>query len=446
MSGDLTRSARLAGWGRFTPATCAVAEPSSAELAGVLTALPTAIARGNGRSYGDSSLNPDGVIGTRRLSHMLAFDKAAGVMTCQAGVMLADVIEVVLPHGWFVPVTPGTRFVTIGGMIASDVHGKNHHGAGSFGDHLAWLDLALADGRIVRCSRDEAPDLFAATCGGMGLTGVILRAQFRLIPVETARIRTRTIHTPDLDAAFDAFEAAHSATYTVGWTDALATGRHLGRTIVFIGEHARSDELPVAERGQPFATPNKRPKRFPIDLPPIAMSRLPVQMMSWAYGLANPPGETLDDLYTYFYPLDAILDWNRIYGARGFVQYQCVLPTAESRTGMRRLLEEISRRGGSSFLTVLKRMGPSSFGHLSFPMDGYTLAIDFQARPQTLAMLDRLDAITAEHGGRIYLTKDSRAKPAVLAGYPKLDAFREVRRRYGLSGIFESLQSRRLEI
>jgi decaprenylphospho-beta-D-ribofuranose 2-oxidase len=426
---------------------CAVAEPSSErEVGAELAALPSAIARGNGRSYGDSSLNPDGVISTRRLANMLAFDKVAGILVCEAGVMLSDVLDVALPHGWFAPVTPGTRFVTIGGMIASDVHGKNHHGAGSFADHLLCLDLALPDGSVVRCSREAEPDLFAATCGGMGLTGVIMRASFRLMPVETAYIRSRTIHAADLDEAFEIFEAAQSATYSVGVIDALARGEHLGRCVIFIGEHARRYELPAAGRAHPFARKHRRPKRLPIDFPPIAMSRLPVQTFNIAYSLAHPSGESVGDLYPYFYPLDAVLEWNRIYGRRGFAQYQCVLPLEESPAGMRRLLEEISRRGGASFLTVLKRMGPGSFGHLSFPMEGYTLAIDFPAHPETLALLDRLDAITAEHGGRIYLTKDSRAKPSAMAAYPRLEAFREVRRRYGLCGRVESLQSRRLQI
>lgn len=441
------RQAELGGWGRYPLATCALVEPGSAsEVAAALAQAPSAIARGNGRSYGDSSLNPDGVISTRRLSHMLAFDKAGGVMVCEAGVLLSDVIEVVVPHGWFAPVTPGTRFVTIGGMIASDVHGKNHHGAGSFGDHLIWVDIALPGGDVVRCSAENEPDLFAATCGGMGLTGVILRAAFRLMPIETAQIRTRTVHAPDLDAAFEIFEAAQSATYTVGWIDALARGRRLGRSVVYTGEHVRLDELPAADRAGALSRKPKRTIRFPVDLPAIAMSRLPVQVFNTAYLLAQRSGESLGDLYPYFYPLDAVLDWNRVYGRRGFAQYQCVLPLEESPTGMRRLLEEISRRGGASFLTVLKRMGKGSFGHLSFPMEGYTLAIDFPVSPRSLALLDRLDEITAEHRGRIYLTKDSRAKPASMAGYPRLEAFREVRRRFGLSGALESLQSRRLQI
>jgi len=414
----------------------------------VLTALArrSAIPRGNGRSYGDSSLNPEGVVDLRRFNHLLAFDEEAGLLTCEGGVMLADIIEVFLPRGWFAPVTPGTRFVTVGGMIASDVHGKNHHRAGSFGDHLAWIDLALPDGRVVRCSSQVEPELLAATCGGMGLTGVILRAAFRMLKVESAYMRTTTIRTPTLEAAFEAFEAAQDATYSVAWIDALASGRKLGRSVIFLGEHAKPEELPAQLRATPFARKPERLKRVPFDFPDFALSRLPVTMFNGLYDGFQREGETVGDLIPYFYPLDAVLDWNCIYGRRGFVQYQCVLPLDESLAGMRRLLEAISAAGGASFLTVLKRLGRESFGHLSFPMEGYTLAMDFPTTPKNLALLTRLDGIVEDHGGRIYLTKDARAAPSAMKGYPRLDAFRDVRRRFGLAGRIESLQSRRLEI
>ncbi|MGI4881493.1 MAG: FAD-binding oxidoreductase [Janthinobacterium lividum] len=426
---------------------CAVAEPDTVAAAGRAMAAAATIARGNGRSYGDSSLNPDGVVATRRLSHMLAFDDETGMLVCEGGVLLADIIEAMLPRGWFAPVTPGTRFVTVGGMIASDVHGKNHHGAGSFGDHVAWLDLALPDGRVLRCSATEEPELFAATVGGMGLTGVIVRAAFGLLRVRTARIRQRTVRTPTLEAAFATFEAAHATTYSVAWIDGLASGGDIGRSVVFLGEHAGIRDLKGAARGTPFARSAKPPRRVPLDFPGFALSRTPVRLFNHVYYRAQAAGDAVVDIYPYFYPLDALLEWNRIYGRRGFVQYQCVLPLAESMAGMRRLLAEIARAGSASFLAVLKRMGPQSFGLLSFPMEGYTLAMDFPATPDNLALLDRLDAITVEHGGRIYLAKDARVAPAVMAaGYPRLDEFRDVRRRYGLSGRIESLQSRRLEI
>ncbi|TFU03181.1 FAD-binding oxidoreductase [Polymorphobacter arshaanensis] len=439
---------QLGGWGRYPRASCAVTTPDTPDaVSATLAALPDSIARGNGRAYGDSALNPDGVISSARLSHLLSFDDATGTLTCEAGVLLGDITDALLPRGWFAPVTPGTRFVTVGGMVASDVHGKNHHGAGSFGDHLDWVDLVLPDGRTLRASRDSEPELFAATCGGMGLTGVIVRAAFRLQRVETSRIRQRTLRAPDLAAALEIFEASAASTYSVAWIDGLAGGARLGRSVVHLGEHARLDELPAADRATPFARAARRPLTVPIDFPGFALSWPTVKAFNeLAYHLPAT-GDRMVDLDPYFYPLDAVFGWNRIYGARGFVQYQCVLPVAESPLGLRRLLEAIAAGGGASFLAVLKRMGPASFGMLSFPMEGYTLAMDFPATPANLALLARLDAITAEHGGRIYLTKDACTTPAAVArGYPRLEAFREVRRRYGLAGRIESLQSRRLEL
>ncbi len=441
-------NAVLAGWGRFPRAQCPVITPDTAAAVGATLQRPgDFIARGNGRAYGDSALNPDGVISTARLSHLLAFDDATGELTCEAGVLLADITDALLPRGWFAPVTPGTRFVTVGGMIASDVHGKNHHGAGSFGDHLRWVELVMPDGQLLRSSRDAHPELFAATCGGMGLTGVIVRAAFGLQRVETSRIRQRTLRAPDLAAALDIFEASAASTYSVAWIDGLARGARLGRSVVHLGEHARLDELPTADRAAPFARKPARALRVPIDFPGFALSWPTVKAFNELMYHLPATGERLVDLDPYFYPLDAVLGWNRIYGARGFVQYQCVLPLAESPVGLRRLLEAIAGGGSASFLAVLKRMGPASFGMLSFPMEGYTLAMDFPATPANLALLARLDAITAEHHGRVYLTKDACTTAAMVArGYPQLAAFRAVRQRYGLAGCVESLQSRRLEL
>ena len=439
---------RLSGWGRYPVVECAVTRPGdTAAVPALLEGLPSAIPRGNGRSYGDASLNPAATIDARRLDHLIDFDPATGRLVCEGGVLLAELIDAMLPRGWFPPVTPGTKFVTIGGMIACDVHGKNHHGAGSFGDHVEWLDLAVGDGRVLRCSADVNGDLFRATSGGMGLTGVILRACFRMLKVESAAVRQRTLHAPTLAHAFELFEASLDWTYSVAWIDCLATGRALGRSAILLGRHAGANELPADRRAAPFACAPRRPKRVPVDLPTIALSRIPVSIFNRLYYAAQRPGDAIVDIDPYFYPLDAIRDWNRIYGRRGFVQYQCVLPLAASEAGMRRLLSEIARSGGASFLAVLKRLGRQSFGMLSFPMEGYTLALDFPANPANLALLDRLDAITGEHGGRIYLAKDARLAAGAFAdGYPHLEQFRAVRRLHGLNRRFSSLLSRRLEI
>jgi decaprenylphospho-beta-D-ribofuranose 2-oxidase len=441
------RRERLSGWGRFPIAESHVERPRDAATVSRLLETPgTAIARGNGRSYGDSSLNPDLTIDLRGMDRMIAFDADTGILTCEAGAMLAEIIDLFLKRGWFPPVTPGTRFVTIGGMIASDVHGKNH-GAGSFGDHLEWIDLAVGPGEVLRCSPHENAELFAATCGGMGLTGVILRAAFRMLRVETAMMRQRTVHAKSLDESLDLLSRNGNGTYSVAWIDCVSTGSSLGRSVVTLAEHATVEDLPAAARSDPFRRPTPRPKRVPIDFPHFALNRLSVRLFNGAYYRAQFAGEALARLDGYFYPLDGILEWNRIYGRRGFAQYQCVLPVEESAVGMQRLLKEISAAGDASFLTVLKLMGHQSFGLLSFPRPGFTLALDFAVKPETLALMDRLDAITAEHGGRLYLTKDSRMSRDMLErGYPRLDDLRRVRREYGLDARFQSLQSQRLEL
>jgi decaprenylphospho-beta-D-ribofuranose 2-oxidase len=443
------RSAPLAGWGRYPVVECRFVEPETPEDVAehLSTHASPAIARGNGRSYGDSSLSPECTLITRRLDRMLAFDRATGTLTCEGGTLLSDIVDTFLPRGWFVPVTPGTKFVTVGGMIASDVHGKNHHVAGSFCEHVISLDLAMGRGDVVTCSRTENADLFAATCGGMGLTGVIVRATFRLVRVESSRIEQTIIRAPDLESAMGIFERHAHSTYSVAWIDCLASGATLGRSLIFLGEHASIDTLRESERAEPYARKMAAVKRFPLDLPGFLMNRVSVRIFNSFYYRLQRPGTTLIDLEPYFYPLDAVHDWNRMYGARGFVQYQCVLPLDASRTGLIELLTEIARAGLGSFLGVLKRLGRRSFGYLSFPIEGYTLAMDFPVRRGTFELLARLDAIVARHGGRIYLTKDARTSPQVIAtGYPDLDAFRELRRRYGLEPRFQSLQSRRLEL
>ena len=441
---NAVRPKKLAGWGRYPVVDCVTREPSTADDAAVALTTP-AIARGNGRSYGDSSLAPEGTVITRRLDRMLAFDPATGRLTCEAGTLLSDIVETFVPRGWFVPVTPGTKFVTVGGMIASDVHGKNHHGAGSFCDHLEAIELALGDGLVFRCSPTEHADLFAATCGGMGLTGIILTATFRLIPIESAWIAQTIERAPNLGRLFEIFEANTHWTYSVAWVDCLASGGDLGRSVVFLGEHATAEQVLAAERAAPLRLAARKPKPVPFDFPQMALNRLSVRAFNTLYYRRQREGAATVGLDGYFYPLDSLLAWNRIYGRRGFVQYQCVLPLESSRAGLTELLDAAAREGNASFLAVLKLMGPESFGLLSFPMRGYTLALDFPVQPPTLRLLDRFDAIVAAHGGRIYLAKDARMGAAALErGYPSLPTFRDVRRRYGLQERFRSAQSARL--
>lgn len=438
---------RLSGWGNYPRLDVVLHRfRGDAALADIVVAADSLIARGNGRAYGDAALNPRATVSTLRHDRLLAFDETTGRLTCEAGVLLSDLVDIFLPRGWFVPVTPGTRLVTVGGMIAADVHGKNHHLHGSFGRHVESLRLMTAEGGVVTCSRDDNAALFRATIGGMGLTGVITEATFRLMPVETAYIRQETVPGRDLDAVMAAFEESATWTYTVAWIDCLAHGSRLGRALLYRGEHARTDELPWNRRGTPRRAPAPRRLRVPFALPDVTLNRFTVAAFNELYyrkGLQA--GRTLIDAETFFYPLDAVLDWNRIYGPSGFVQYQCVLPKPASRSGLRLLLERIAAAGAGSFLAVLKLFGPGDAdgGVLSFPMEGYTLALDFPASARNFALLIELDAIVADHGGRLYLAKDARMGQRVLRrGYgPALERFLALR---GEADRFQSILSQRL--
>jgi decaprenylphospho-beta-D-ribofuranose 2-oxidase len=435
----------LAGWGRYPRAECRVIAPRSCDEAlNAAAAQRSLIARGNGRAYGDAALNADATLDLRRMDRFIAFDTATGVIEAEAGVLLADILDSFVPRGWFPPVTPGTKFVTLGGMLAADVHGKNHHKAGTIGDHVASLELALADGRIAHCARDENAELFAATLGGMGLTGVILSARLKLQPIETAYIRQETLRARNLDEIMTLFETSRDWTYSVAWIDCLARGSELGRALLYRGEHARRDELPENKQAASLAVAAHRIRRVPCDIPDVALNRWSVGTFNRLYYWRAKPGTAIVDYDRFFYPLDAILEWNRMYGRGGFVQYQCVLPKAASHAGLTALLSRIAVAGAGSFLSVLKLFGPGR-GMLSFPIEGYTLALDFRADSASLALLTELDAVVATHGGRVYLAKDARIAAADFrGGYATLGEFGAVRAGVDPDRKFTSLQSRRL--
>jgi FAD/FMN-containing dehydrogenase len=433
----------LAGWGNYPRLAVRLLAPAGREaVLAAVAAEASLIARGNGRAYGDAALNQHATLSMLGCGGITAFDAASGRVTCAAGTLLAELIAAVLPRGWFVPVTPGTRFVTIGGMLAADVHGKNHHVAGSFADHVEAFELALADGRVLTCTPDgEHAALFAATRGGMGLTGVILGVTFRLIAVESEFIRQETVRAASLEQAMALFEARREATYSVAWIDCLSSGAALGRALVYFGEHARAGELPAGLR-----PPRRRIRRVPVDFPGWVLNRFSVAAFNELYFRAARPGQALVHYESYFYPLDALLRWNRIYGRAGFVQYQCVLPKAASAAGLAALLGRVARSGVGSFLSVLKLLGAQQ-GVLSFPLEGYTLTLDFPATAKTFALLAELDAVVADHGGRLYLAKDARMDACLFRrGYPRLAEFAALRARLGAAEKFASAQSRRLGI
>jgi FAD/FMN-containing dehydrogenase len=392
-----------------------------------------------GRSYGDSSLSRN-VILTRRMNAILNFDPDTGIVTCESGVSLSDLIDVFLPRGWFLTVTPGTKFITVGGAIAGDVHGKNHHRAGCFSKSVIRMDVLIPSGRIITCSSENHRDLFLATCGGMGLTGVILSAAFQLQPVQSAFINQEIIKCENLSETIEAFSQYHHKTYSVAWIDCLSQGKQMGRSLLMVGEHATSGRLRL---------PEIRGHCVPFDVPGFFLNSYSVSLFNALY-YAKTRRRYISNtvsLNAFFYPLDAILQWNRMYGKNGFTQYQLVLPLESSHAGLKAILTRIARSGLGSFLAVLKLFGPGNKNYLSFPLKGFTLALDFKMVNRLLPLLDELDRIVLDHGGRIYLSKDVRMKPETFQkSYPDLDRFREIRRYYGAATRFNSLQSRRLEI
>ncbi len=438
----------LSGWGRYPREECAVSNPRSEDDLRALVTKGSLIARGNGRAYGDCAQNRAATVDMRRFNRMLAFDPVMGQLVVEAGVLLKDIIDSFLPRGWFPPVTPGTKFVTVGGMVAADVHGKNHHRDGSFGAFIDWLDVLGSDGEVRRCSTEDEAELFGWTIGGMGLTGVILRAAFRLRRIESGWIRQMTLPAPDLDTAMRLFDENEGATYSVAWIDCLTSGRGLGRSAIMLGEHARADELPPSRRSAPFDTPRRKMRAVPMDAPPALLNRLTVKAFNAAYYRRQMmrKGPQLVDWDSYFYPLDALADWNRIYGARGFMQFQCVLPLDSARPGLTELLKTVSQSGQGSFLAVLKRMGAGREGCFSFPLDGYTLALDFPVSQRTLGLMTRLDAVVLAHGGRFYLAKDSRMSARTLRlSDERTSDFIAMRQALSASS-FQSSQSERLQL
>ncbi len=440
----------VAGWGRMTPRICAVYRPEKwRALNAILEAAeqPSYVARGLGRSYGDASVNEGGgLLDLQRLDRMLAFDPETATLHCESGVSLADIIDVFLPRGFFLPVTPGTKFVTVGGAIANDIHGKNHHCDGAFSEFVDDFDLLLASGETMACSREENSDVFWATIGGVGLTGVILTARIRLQPVQSAYIEVDYDRSGDLDDALATMAASDAQyQYSVAWVDCLAKGKSLGRSVLMRGNHAPAERLPAAQRGTPFAVKAKRAKSVPFDFPRFALNPMSIKAFNTVfYGMHPSRKGVFVDYDKYFYPLDGIHQWNRLYGKRGFAQYQATLPL-ESKSGLVALIERLSASRRASFLAVLKCFGDGGPGLLSHPMKGYTLTLDVPRRSGLVPFLHELDRVLLDYGGRLYLAKDAVATPETLqAMYPNLDAFREIKGRLDPDNKFSSTMSRRL--
>jgi decaprenylphospho-beta-D-ribofuranose 2-oxidase len=443
----------LTGWGR-TAATrpARLRRPVSADEVGPLlrAAGPRgAIARGLGRAYGDAAQSGGAlVVDMRSLNARIEIDASAGTATVDAGVSLEDLVGRALPLGWFPAVTPGTQVVTVGGAIACDVHGKNHHADGGFAVHVDAFDLVTPAGETIALDRRSDADAFHATAGGLGLTGVITGATIRLLRVETAWMVVDTERAENLEDAFERFADDDRYRYSVAWIDCLAAGRHLGRSVLIRGDHAGVEQLPGRRREQPFYLPFRPPLAAPPWVPPGLVNRASVAVFNELYFRRAPRAQRgrLVPLDRFFYPLDAVRGWNRLYGPRGFVQYQFVVPYGAEDV-IRTAVERLSGSGCPSFLAVLKRFGDED-GLISFPMRGWTLALDVPAATDGLGrLLDGLDELVAERGGRVYLAKDSRLRPDLVAAmYPRLQEWRDVRARLDPDGVMQSDLSRRLRL
>jgi decaprenylphospho-beta-D-ribofuranose 2-oxidase len=444
----------LTGWGRIAPSTAELAAPASGpEAAGLLRQAAqgggAVIPRGLGRSYNNAAQSGGGlVLSSARLNRIIELDTTTGAAVCEAGVSLEQLMVAGLPGGWFVPVSPGTRQVTVGGAIAADVHGKNHHIAGSFARHVTTFDLVLPDGE--QRTVTPADELFWATAGGMGLTGFITRAVVQLKRVETSLVKVDTVRTRDIDETM-AVLAEHDTRYgyTVAWSDSLARGGSLGRSVVTSGDFAAVSDLPPAARDQPFAFDPRSRVGAPGSVPPGLINRYSVRFANevWYRKAPRRRSGEIQTISQFFHPLDGIRNWNRVYGPGGFRQYQYVLPFGEE-AAVRQSLEIVSALPAPSFVTVLKRFGAGDPGFLSFPRPGWTLALDFPARTPGLApLLDRLDLLVMTHGGRVYLAKDSHVSRAAFEEmYPRVAEFREIRAKTDPAGVLASDLSRRLAL
>ncbi|ACB94670.1 FAD-binding oxidoreductase [Beijerinckia indica] len=442
----------LSGWGRYPRFDSTVFAPANqTEVFSLQHKLSHYVARGNGRAYGDAAIGTMSSLSMLGLDRLGAFDPATGLLTVEAGTLLADIIETFLPKGYFPPVVPGTKFVTVGGMIAADVHGKNHHAAGSFGTHVISLRLALPSGEVAVCSRTENEDLFDATIGGMGLTGVILDATFRMMEVPSGWVQQETVVAKNLETALESLSSHEDATYCAAWIDCLATGKSLGRSLVYLGEHATPEAVDELKPGAPlFPTVGHEALGVPLDFPSFALNRLSVTAFNMLYfrkGALMAGVPYLSGIDPSFFPLDGVHDWNRIYGKRGFVQHQSVIPEEKAQSTLAEILRRIANRGNASFLAVLKKFGASSSGILSFPSPGYSLALDFSIDRGLFEFLDEIDKLVIAAGGRIYLAKDARQSAATFAaGYPGLERFREIRAKIGADTKLTSHLSERLGI
>ncbi len=435
----------LAGWGNFPVSTCYTAYPSREEEIKKLIREGNIIARGLGRSYGDQAINKDGLVMiSSHLNYLLAWDEQTGILECESGVSLEDIINVFVPKGWLPMICPGTKYVTIGGAIANDIHGKAHHVDGSFYKCVISMRVLLANGEIVTASREENADLFEASFGGLGLLGVILSAKIRLRKIETTYFRQKSIKVKNLDQMLNALEQYKHLNYSVAWIDAMAKGNKLGSGVLTVGDAATVEELPPALRREPLKLHKKSKLTVPFFLPGFLLNNFTVKILNSLIAFVQNSPKEFIHYEKFFFPLDMINNWNRGYGKRGFIQYQFVIPEKEGAENTRKILEMIASSGCTPFLNVFKKMGKGQ-GILSFPFEGYTLAIDFPVTKGLKAFTQKLDAAVLAAGGRLYLGKDSMLEKEMFqAMYPQYTEWMAIKAKYDPQNVFSSDIARRL--
>lgn len=452
MSKHLTQT--LSGWGGMPKQQCHLFRPEKSHVLEQLITSggeSTFLARGLGRAYGDAALNENGgVILNERLNRFISFDEKSGLLECEGGVSLAEIIETFLPRGWFLPVSPGTKFVTIGGAVACDIHGKNHHRDGSFSAFVDAFDLLIANGETLTCSRDQNTKAFWATVGGMGLTGIITRVQLRLRKVNTSSLVVNYQQLPNLDAVLEQLLEDEKHTYSVAWIDCLASGDSLGRGVLMRGEHAEIDDIKVLsprQKENPLQLASSSALTVPIDMPDFLLNSTTIGAFNSLYYAAHKTKRVLVDYEKYFYPLDSIGHWNRLYGKAGFIQYQAALPIKQSAAGLKALLEAVSASKRASFLAVLKTFGAANEAPLSFPFTGHTLTFDIPFRDDLPEFVRQLDEITLQFGGRIYLAKDALLSAENFhTMYPRWKEWLDVKRELDPDNCFSSSLARRLKM
>jgi hypothetical protein len=428
----------ISGWGQYPKIDANLFNPENKSQCFDYIKKKSLIPRGSAKSYGDSA-NADNVLQSLKINKVLKFDKINGVITCEAGVTFRDLITIIVPEGWFFPVTPGTSYVTIGGAIAADVHGKNHHNEGSFSDYILNIDMILGSGDFVSVSKKVLPDLFYATCGGMGLTGFIFSATIKLKQITSSKIIQSIQVSKSLEEVCESFERFSSANYSVAWLDTIATGKDFGKSIFFLGNHADNKD---------FVIEKFKPLNLPMKIGSFIINKYTMNVFNKIYykrSSIKSNNKSLIDINNFFYPLDKIKNWNLIYGNKGFTQYQFVIPKKNSILNLKKILKTISDNNEYSSLAVLKLLGKNNNNYLSFPMEGLTLALDFKLSNSIIKLIKFLDEMIVDMNGKIYLAKDALMKEDVFKKtYTKWREFENVRHKYSAVGKFSSTQSRRL--